>query len=359
MSRKQLAKALLAGLLLGLPLAGRGQGMRLLGIPLDTILKTTAPRVDRNYVVTYYNRLHLFAVSERQDYTLRVVGASQPLKYKPNLAWTAGVGMNYKWIGAEITFKLPILGYDVDRKGETRQFGASVNLNRNRVLYSAQYQSYRGFYLYNPNRLQPDWFDRTSTYPNRSDLRSQTFTGHVLYQFNPLQLSVPATLLQREGQRRSAHTWVIGGFVTYQNIRGDASLVPSALQADFRPESRLLQIRTMALGVNVGYTKTFVFRKHYFTSFSVRPGVSLLLQQTRTAQDELVSRLKPGWEGVSSFTLGYSTEGYYGGIYGSTSWVNRAFSQELINTHSDYIRLVVGKRLRYRPKGIVKKLPGI
>ncbi len=359
MFEKRLAKALLVGLLLGLPLVSAGQGMRLLGIPLDTILKTTAPRVDRKYVVTYYNRLHLFGVVERQDYTLRVVGASQPLKYKPNMAWMAGVGMNYKWIGAEITFKLPVLGYDIERRGKTGQFGASLNLNRNRVLYSAQYQSYKGFYLANPRLLQPDWFDRNSGYPIRNDLRSQTFTGHVLYQFNPLQLSVPATLLQREGQRRSAHTWVLGGMVTYQNIRGDASLVPSALQADFRPETHLLQIKTMALGINAGYTKTFVFRNHYFTSFSVRPGVSLLLQQTNTVENVSDSQLKLGWESVASFTLGYSTDNYYGGIYGSTSWVNRAFSQELINTHSDYIRLVAGKRLRYRPRGIVKKLPGI
>ena len=28
----------------------------------------------------------------------------------------------------------------------------------------------------------------------------------------------------------------------------------------------------MALGVDVGYTKTFVFRKYYFTSISLRPG---------------------------------------------------------------------------------------
>lgn len=359
MFKKWLAKVLLAGGLMSLPLLSKGQGMRLLGIPLDTILKTTTPRVDRNYIVTYYNRLHLFAVCEKQDYTLRVVGASQPLKYKPNLAWMAGVGLDYKWIGAEITFKLPMLGYDINRKGKTNQLGASVNLNRNRYLFSAQYQSYRGFYLYNPTLLQPDWFERNSVFPYRDDLRSQTFTGHVLYQFNPLQLSVPATLLQREGQRRSAYTWVLGGFFTYQNIRGDSSLVPAALQADFRPESQLRQIRSMALGVDVGYTKTFVFRKHYFTSLSVRPGVSLLLQQTNSVLNGPDSQLKLGWEGIASFTLGYSTDKYYGGIYGSTTWVNRAFSQELINTHSDYIRLVFGKRIRYRPKGFVKKLPGI
>ncbi len=359
MTIKRLRKSLLLLVLVGCSPASMGQGLSLLGIPLDTLLRTQTPRVDRAYIVTYYGRLHLFAVTDRDDFTMRMVGSAVPLKYKPNLPWSIGLGVNYKWIGTELTVRLPLLGYDVARKGKTKQFGARVNLNRNHYLISAQYHAYRGFYLYNPELLQPDWLARFTTYPNRNDLRSQTADVHVLYQTNPLQFSVPATLLQREGQRRNAHSWVLGGFLTYQNIRADSALIPTALQTEFQSQAQLRGIRTLALGINGGYTKTFVFRKHFFTSLSVRPGVSLLLQQTTSVAAPSESRLKAGWEGIASLTLGYSTDNYYGGIYSSTSWVNRTFSQELINTHSDYIRLVVGKRLRYRPKGFVKKLPGI
>lgn len=354
-----LIRAMLLSVFLWNPHVSDGQGLSLLGIPLDTLLKTKTPRVDRAYIVTYYGRLHLFAVTDRDDFTMRMVGSAVPLKYKPNLPWSVGLGVNYKWIGTELTVKLPFLGYDVNRKGRTKQFGAKVNLNRNHYLMAAQYHSYRGFYLYNPELLQPDWLDRFTTYPSRDDLRSQTAEIHVLYQTNPLQFSVPATLLQREGQRRNAYSWVLGGFLTYQNIRADSALIPTALQTEFQAQAQLRGIRTIALGVDVGYTKTFVFRKYFFASFSARPGVSLLLQQTTSVAEPSVSRLKAGWEGIASLTLGYSTDSYYGGIYSSTSWVNRTFSQELINTHADYIRLVVGKRLRYRPKGFVKKLPGI
>ena len=51
---------------------------------------------------------------------MRVVGAAQPLKYKPNLAWMLGAGCDYKWIGAELTFKLPLFGYDLARKGQNQ-----------------------------------------------------------------------------------------------------------------------------------------------------------------------------------------------------------------------------------------------
>ncbi len=352
-------RLLLFLLLAGCPVVGLGQGLRLLGIPVDTLLKTTTPRVDRAYITTYYRHLHLFAVSDRQDYTLRVVDAPYSLRYKPNLAYTLGLGIDYKWIGTEITVKLPFFGYNNALRGKTKPFGVTINLNNRRFWFSAQYQFYRGFYLSNPDVLRANWFDYSSAYPYRNDLRSQTIATHALYQFNPKQLSVPATLLQREEQRRNARSWNIGGSLTYQYIRADSSLVPSILTADFRPESRLLNLQSVALGIDVGYTQTIVFKKHYFVSFTVRPGVTVMLQNSKTVLDEPESHIRAGWEGVASGTIGYSSAVYYGGIYGSTTMMNRTFSQGLINTTANYARIVFGKRLRYQPKGIIKQVPGL
>ena len=348
--------------LLGCPLLSMGQGLqglRLLGISLDTLLRSSTPRIDRQYITTYDRRLHLYAVSDRQDYTLRVVGNPSSLVYKPNLAWTLGLGIDYKWFGTELTIKLPFLGYNVARKGKTKQFGAIINLNNRRLWFSTQYQFYRGFYLNNTDVLQPNWFETYSMYPYRNDLRSQTVTSHLLYQFNTLQVSVPATLLQREEQRKTAGSWVVGAALNYQLIRADSSLVLPALQPDFRPESGLLRLNSLALAVSGGYMRTVVFRKRYFASFTVRPGVALLWRQTKTVSDDSENRIRLGWEGNASVTLGYSTDRYYGGLYGSTAFVNRTFAQGLINTEYNYFRLVFGKRLRYQPKGIIKKLPGL
>ena len=356
-------KAILCFLLLLVsPFLSKGQGfqgLRLLGISLDSILRTSTPRVDRAYVTTYYRRLHLYMVSDRQDYALRVVGAPQSLVYKPNLAWTLGLGIDYKWFGTELTVKLPFLGYNVSKKGQTKPFGLTINLNNRRLWFSTQYQFYRGFYLNNTDILQPDWFTNHIMYPYRNDIRSQTVVSHLLYQFNPLQVSIPATLLQREEQRKPAGSWFVGGSVSYQLIRADSSLVPTVLQDDFRPESRLLRLSSVALGVEGGYTHTVVFRKHYFASATLRPGITLLYRQSRTAQDNPVNRVQVGWEGNASVTLGYSSDVFYGGIYGSSALLNRTFSQGLINTEFNYFRLVFGRRLRYQPKGIIKKLPGL
>ncbi|GAB3725451.1 hypothetical protein GCM10028816_16980 [Spirosoma lituiforme] len=172
-------------------------------------------------------------------------------------------------------------------------------------------------------------------------------------------MSVPATLLQREAQRRNARSWSIGGSVAYQYIRADSSLVPSALVADFRPEAQLVSLQSVSLGIDVGYTQTIVFHRHYFANFTARPGLNLLLRQTKTTGSESGNQLLPGWQGVASVTLGYSSATFYGGIYASTTKVNRTFYQGLINTDADFVKLVFGKRIRYRPKGILKQVPGL
>ncbi|GAB4052943.1 DUF4421 family protein [Spirosoma litoris] len=350
---------LLLILLIGSHFDGYGQGLSFLGIPLDTLLKTKIPRVDRNYITTYYRQLHLYGVSDRQDYTLRVVGSPTTLVYRPNLAWTLGPGINYKWFGTEITVKLPLFGYNNDLRGKTKPFGLTINLNNRRFWLSTQYQFYRGFYISNPDILQSNWFDHHSSYPYRDDLRSQTVSSRLLYQANPLQLSTPATLLQREEQRKGAGSWNIGASLVYQLIRADSSVVPTALKDDFRPESRLLNLKSLTAGIDLGYSQTVVFRKHYFVSATVRPGLTIMIQQTSNELTGIESRVQLGWEGIASATIGYSSSSFYGGLYGSTMLMNRTFSSGLINTNMGYLRLVFGKRIRYQPKGIIKQVPGL
>ncbi len=354
-----LRRVLWAILVLLGPLSASGQGLRLLGIPLDTVLKTTTPPVDRDYIATYYRRLHIYVVSDRQDYALRVTGPQQPLLYKPNLAWTLGAGIDYKWIGTEFTLKLPFLGYNVTDKGKTKPFGLTFNVSNRKLWFSTQYQYYKGFYLRNPETVDKDWFTQHEAYPQRNDMRSQTILGNVIYMFNPLQLSIPASMLQRERQRKNAGSWVVGGFLTYQTIRADSSWVPASVQTDFSPDAQLLKYKSVALGVDAGYMQTLVFGNYFFTSFSLRPGLGVMTEHSDLVDQRAPTRLRAGWQGVTTFSVGYSTDGYYGGFYASATLNSRALSGSVVNTNVEYFRIVIGKRLRYQPKGIIKELPGI
>lgn len=346
-------------ILLGGPPAASGQGFRLLGIPLDTVLKTTTPRVDRNYIATYYRRLHIFLVSDRQDYALRVAGLQNHLIYKPNLAWTLGAGFDYQWLGTEFTLKLPFLGYNITDKGRTKPFGLTFSLSNRKLWFSTQYQYYKGFYLRNPEVVDKNWFTQHEGYPQREDLRSQTLLGNAVYMFNPMQLSVPAGLLQRERQRKNAGSWVVGGFLTYQTIRADSSWIPTTGRADFPPDAQLLKYKSVAVGVDAGYMQTLVFGDYFFTSFSVRPGLGLMTEHSELVAGGAPTCVRVGGQGVVTFTVGYATDVYYGGFYASSTFNSRALSGSVVNTNVEYFRVVVGRRFRYQPRGIIKELPGI
>lgn len=135
--------------------------------------------------------------------------------------------------------------------------------------------------------------------------------------------------------------------------------MPTVLQTEFRPESHLLRVSSLALGIDAGYMQTFIFRKHYFASVSLRPGLALLYQQSSTISTPSATQIKVGWQGIAALTIGYTSDVYYGGLYGSSTLINRTFSGGLVNTNAEYVRLVIGKRIRYQPKGIIKQVPGM
>lgn len=349
---------------LTLVLGGSGgvsaQGFRLLGIALDTLLATKTPRLDRAFVTTYYQRPHLYLVSDRQNFALHVPAGPKSLTYKPDLGWNLGAGIDYKWIGGELSFRSPFLGgYNTARRGLTHSFGIAVNVNNRRFWLTNQYQFYRGFYLSNPDSFGLVIGDPHGMYPYRADLSSHTFISNGLYLFNPLRVSLPATLFQKERQRRTAGSWLVGGRLTYQHIRGDSSWIPPAGRADAQPESQLLRINGLSLGADAGYMHTFVFRAHYFVNYSLRPGLAVLVQQNRTVTDPSAYVVRLGWYGVAAFTVGYTSDRYYGGVYGSAALLNRGFGTGLVTTDMQYLRFVVGRRFRYQPKGLLKQVPGL
>ncbi|GAB3953908.1 hypothetical protein GCM10028805_38590 [Spirosoma harenae] len=335
------------------------QGVQLLGIPLDTLLKTKAPRVDPAYITTYYSRLHIFLVSDRRNFSIRLPGSVHSLQYKPNLAWTLGLGFNYKWLGTELTFNMPLPGSSPVQKGKTKPFGLNLNYNNRRFWASAQYQFYRGFYIANPDVIATNWLAFQPTYPYRNDLISQTISTHAYYLFNPLRLSIPASLLQREGQRKNAGSWVVGSFFTYQLIRADSSLIPQLIESDFSAELTARRFSSLAIGVDAGYLRTFILGKYYFINLGVRPGLSLLVNQSTFTDQPALNHIGLGWQGQGSITIGYNSPRYYGGIYASAVLTNRALFSNFLRTDSEYIRFVAGKRFRYKPKGLMKKVPGL
>jgi hypothetical protein len=317
--------------------------VRLLGQPLDTLLNKRFPAVDTAYIAGYYSFLHVQLLEDNRNQLLRLRTPDAIYRYRPNGPSTLGLGLGYGWLGIDLMVRPGFLNGDDARKGRTRQFRTNLNVNTRKIWLGAQYQNYRGLYLANPEILGPTGNTDGRTFSQRPDLRTRTFVVQGYYCFNHRQFSNPATYWQRERQKRSAGSWLLGSTLALNGIRADSSLLPP----DAVPGSGLLRYRSLSLGVNVGYVQTFVFKKHWFFTASLRPGLALKSASRLSANDETARvPVRLGGQGDGRFVLGFNHDRFYGGVAYSLA-VFSGNLEELANVRLTYghIRLLVGTRL--------------
>jgi len=335
------------------------KGIKVLGVKLDTLLQAPNPDVDTQYIAVYYNYLHGNVVGESRDYFIRLAGRDDKLIYRPNGALAAGIGASYSWLSVELLPNYPTLHKRAE-KGKTRQFGTSLNYNGRRFWFNANYRSFQGLYLNNPQAIDSKWFETHSTYPQRSDLRSQLLYNYLSYCFNYRRFSYPASLLQRERQKQSAGSFLVGINFAFTQIKGDSVLFPSTVEPMPGQDPGAVRYRSLGYSVNAGYIQTIVLRKYFFVTALLRPGIAL--QKGSSADREGNRRdlaTQAGLQGDARLTVGYNDDQYYGGIaYSVVLSSNHLAASNNLQSYYTYFRLVVGKRFAFKPKGVLQRIPG-
>jgi hypothetical protein len=335
--------------------------IKVLGISLDTLLKVRPPKVDTNYIASYYAHLHVRLIAQGHDYFLQLIGKEDHLTYKPNGASSFGVGVSYSWLSVELTSKVPYANQNLrTSRGKTKQFGTSLSYNGRRIWFNTSYQSYRGLYLNNPDILEKNWFSNHLAYPQRPDLVSHTWYSSIYYCFNHRQFSNPASLMQRERQKKSAGSFLVGATLIYTQIKGDSSLFPRVVRPLFPVDANLIRYRSFSYSINAGYIRTFVFRNYFFTTLLLRPGVSLH-NTTTVSTDESTKSLpiRVGLQGDSRITAGYNNGRYFAGATYSVVFLSGNLEgASILRSYNTDIRFVVGMHFPFKPKGLLHRLPG-
>ncbi|WP_234733806.1 DUF4421 family protein [Tellurirhabdus bombi] len=330
-----------------------------MGISLDTLLKLPKPQVDTNYVASYFNFLHLHVVSENRDYFLRLVGNGNRAIYRPNGANAIGLGVSYSWLNVDLTISQPFQ-QRITERGRTRQLGTDISYNGRKLWFTTNLRLYKGLYLNNPEIIDPDWFDKYTNYPQRGDMRGHLWYSNIAYVFNSQRFANPNLLLNRERQKKSAGSFLVGASFAFTQIRGNSPLFPAITPPLFGDAASLIRVRSVSYSLNAGYVQTFVFRKYFYTTLQLLPGVALRrtsnldLNQTRQKLP-----FRSGILGDTRAILGYNDDKFYGSLVYSV-----IFSSSSLTTSNDlrsyytYFRLMVGKRFSYKPKGFLRRIPG-
>lgn len=311
---------------------------------------------DTAYIADYYRRyvvLRLYESTKFNNY--QFLDNGNKVTYKPNNHNNIGLGFNYKFISINLGFFVPFLSKDHNKYGYTQTLDLQTHLYLQRFLVDLYGQFYKGYYLSNPSILNP-----TATgYVLRPDIHTRDISAVVQYVFNYKTFSYNAAYYQNEYQKKSAGSVIAGAGIYHTDVKADSALIPPNINyGNFYDGRQFNTTSNNSIAVSLGYTYTYVYKKHYFLTGSLSGGAGLnisVIENTTTYQRS--SRLGPEYNLTARAATGYNSDKYFAGItYVRLITENSApFSRTFQDVNAGNFRLIVAKRIRIKNKSMLDK----
>jgi len=136
-----------------------------------------------------------------------------------------------------------------------------------------------------------------------------------LYVFNSKKFSARAAFVQTDLQKKSAGSFLAGGFASLYSMYADSSVIPNELKDEFDPLLIFNQISVSNIGLAFGYSHTFVMWKKFYFSITLVPGIALQsFSVSYEETDELETGTNASFRMLSRTALLYNTEKWYTGF---------------------------------------------
>ncbi len=258
---------------------------------------------------------HLFsprviAVSKTHRISFRDVEGDRSLRYAPNTSVGVGVGFHYKWLGLNVT--LPVTSSEAEENGHTDHFALVANSYGRKIGVDIYAQYYRGFFLNNVRAFEENW---QGPPPLNSSMGTITLGGDFYYVFNHKRFSYRAAFLQNERQKKSAGSFILGGYVNMFSLGTDKPVLPPPLEAYFSQKVDVEKVATLNFGVQPGYAHSFVIRDHFFLTASLQFGLGVQLGQYKGRTDEEFTDYRVlTTKGTLRAAMGYNSDRFYTGL---------------------------------------------
>lgn len=290
---------------------GRAQLIDLLSISSDStcISDRSDQLLVRGFVTQKFNK-----------YTLGQHNVSENLTYRANNNYHLGLGFHYKWVGANVSFKLPY--FNKAKYGETKFFDLQTYLYLSRFAVDAYVLSYKGYYLSNNDILKSP--PPASELLLRPDIRTGNYGVNFQYIFNHQRFSYRAAFIQNQCQVQSAGSWLAGFTINYTRAKADSSIIPPGLiYNDFYSRHYFNKSSAFVVAFNGGYAYTQVLGRHFFITASVLLGTGFNYVALKTdATDSRDARLHLQVHAILRGAIGYNAKNDFIGLQ-YINYVNR------------------------------------
>ncbi len=272
---------------------------------------------DTAYVRDYSRKLTMRLYSNTKYNGLTIAsGSATDLVYRPNNRINIGIGASYRALTLNIGFGVPFLNNDDAVRGKTRYLDAQANIHTRRWASNMFLQVFSGYYVASHDLSQVGWVQETER-PYRADLVQFNIGASALHIFNHRKFSYRASFNQDAWQRKSQGSFLLGGYLTYYDLRADSSLVPMVLSEQFDPGVRVRRGNFTDVGPMGGYAFTYVLKEHWFVTLSGALGAGLSIQRLLLVSDDgehMRPLTGPGWHAQLRAALGYNSKRTYVGL---------------------------------------------
>lgn len=307
---------------------------------------TAAPNYDTSYVTAYRSNLVISVLSRLQLVSIDLEQEEgDGLAYSTNSNEQYGVGLNYKWLSAEVTFNIPLFNQYDASLGETNSRAFGLGYTGRRIWARGFWNRTEGFYMDEPERWVAGW-EEGDVPIVREDLRTNTFMLSVNYALSgKRRYSHNAAIFQMERQKKSAGTFVAGFSAWDTDVNADSSLIGPALIDTFQLATGFTGLRRTLVGATLGYTHTFAFWEKGFIHFAILPGVAYASQTITTSDDEELKGTGTG--ALTEFKLGAGFNGdrWYCAMTTAFYYSTTPISEKLqLGTNYGMVKLALGVR---------------
>lgn len=299
----------------------------------QSIVGELSPKVDTEYVDLSYNSwsVRALGIYKYQNPVIKDRSGNK-VRFVPRNPTAIGLGMAYKFLAVDIGVRLLLIKEDV-----TSRFDLQGEASLGNHVIDLTVQRYKGF----------DQEGATRSF-FRDDIRSTVVGINYLYNFNARRLSIRSVFTGNRRQKKSAGSFVMGGFISIQDIAADSSIVSG--EEGFDAKAQLRDSRFNIIGLQGGYNYMLVLPHHFYLFGGLASGVGLLKGNVMATDYYTVSARFMTKVNIRA-AAGYIGPRFYSGLsYGSDIFFMDISANNKINYNIGKLKLVIGYKFNRKLK---------
>ena len=227
---------------------------------------------DTSYIKNYSEKISvkLVAINKYNYFKVRDRINKTSLKYIPVRDVSLGLGVSHKWFALDLTFALGLSNNSEFENTRSFDFQGSMFSSKQYVTFTIQY-----YQAYQLNSIKGVDVILEEDIKRREDIRTINLGIQYMFATNYTKFSIKAPFVQNEGQRKSAGSPIIGASFNMFVMDADSSIIPNEVADSFEPSLHLTDLNILSASVSFGYMYSFVYKKRFFLTLSLIPGLNI------------------------------------------------------------------------------------